>query len=117
MSDSTPTLPRWRVGFDIGGTFTDFVLFDREGGRVHLHKRLTSSDDPSRSALIGLEELMAKGAITLADVGDIVHGTTLVTNAIIERNGGARRHADRPVRWRHQTRPATGHRQSQGIVG
>jgi hypothetical protein len=38
-----PTVPkRWRVGFDIGGTFTDFVLFDRQDGRVHLHKRLTS---------------------------------------------------------------------------
>jgi 5-oxoprolinase (ATP-hydrolysing) len=86
-----PTVPkRWRVGFDIGGTFTDFVLFDRQDGRVHLHKRLTSSDDPSRSALIGLEELMAKASIRLAEVDDIVHGTTLVTNAIIERKGGAR---------------------------
>ncbi len=81
---------RWRVGFDIGGTFTDFVLFDRQAHRVFLHKRLTSSDDPSRSALIGLEELMHKAAITLAEVDDIVHGTTLVTNAIIERKGGAR---------------------------
>jgi 5-oxoprolinase (ATP-hydrolysing)/N-methylhydantoinase A len=81
---------RWRVGFDIGGTFTDFVLFDRQDGRVHLHKRLTSADDPSRSALIGLEELMEKAGIALADVDDIVHGTTLVTNAIIERKGGAR---------------------------
>ena len=90
MSAEAPSEKRWRVGFDIGGTFTDFVLFDRQDGRVHLHKRLTSSDDPSRSALIGLEELMAKAAITLADVGDIVHGTTLVTNAIIERKGGAR---------------------------
>ncbi|MBU3738590.1 MAG: methylhydantoinase, partial [Rhodoferax sp.] len=88
-ADSSPD-KRWRVGFDIGGTFTDFVLFDRLEGRVHLHKRLTSSDDPSRSALIGLEELMARAAISLADVGDIVHGTTLVTNAIIERKGGAR---------------------------
>lgn len=86
----TDTPRRWRVGFDIGGTFTDFVLFDTEQGRVHLHKRLTSADDPSRSALLGLQELMAKGGISLAEVGDIVHGTTLVTNAIIERKGGAR---------------------------
>ena len=86
MSANTSSAKRWRVGFDIGGTFTDFVLFDRQDGRVHLHKRLTSSDDPSRSALIGLEELMAKAAITLAEVDDIVHGTTLVTNAIIERS-------------------------------
>ncbi len=81
---------RWRVGFDIGGTFTDFILFDRQEGRVHLHKRLTSSDDPSRSAMIGLQELMEQSGARLADVGDIVHGTTLVTNAIIERKGAAR---------------------------
>ena len=90
MSANPPGIPRWRVGFDIGGTFTDFVLFDAQAGRVHLHKRLTSADDPSRSALIGLEELMHKAGITLAGVDDIVHGTTLVTNAIIERKGGAR---------------------------
>jgi len=90
MSADTHSPRRWRVGFDIGGTFTDFVLFDRQEGRVHLHKRLTSADDPSRSALLGLEELMRKAGIALADVGDIVHGTTLVTNAIIERKGGAR---------------------------
>ena len=90
MNAPTQTGKRWRVGFDIGGTFTDFVLFDRHDGRVFLHKRLTSSDDPSRSALIGLEELMHKVSISLVDVEDIVHGTTLVTNAIIERKGGAR---------------------------
>lgn len=90
MTDNAEPERRWRVGFDIGGTFTDFVLFDRQLGRVQLHKRLTSSDDPARSALIGLQELMDMAAIGLADVGDIVHGTTLVTNAIIERKGGAR---------------------------
>ena len=78
---------RWRVGFDIGGTFTDFVLLDRHDGRIHLHKRLTSSDDPSRSAMLGLEELMELASITLSDVHDIVHGTTLVTNTVIERTG------------------------------
>ena len=90
MPNDTQPATRWRIGFDIGGTFTDFVLFDAQAGRVHLHKRLTSSDDPSRSALIGLEELLHKQSIALSDVGDIVHGTTLVTNAIIERKGGAR---------------------------
>ena len=68
MSANPPGIPRWRVGFDIGGTFTDFVLFDAQAGRVHLHKRLTSADDPSRSALIGLEELMHKAGITLSGV-------------------------------------------------
>ena len=90
MNTPGTAMRRWRVGFDIGGTFTDFVLFDRQAGRIHLHKRLTSADDPSRSALIGLQELMQQCAITLADVDDIVHGTTLVTNAIIERKGASR---------------------------
>jgi 5-oxoprolinase (ATP-hydrolysing)/N-methylhydantoinase A len=77
----------WRIGFDIGGTFTDFILEDRAAGRVHLHKRLTSAHDPSESALIGLDELTRAAGIGLGDVSEIVHGTTLVTNAIIERRG------------------------------
>src|SRR3974390_238943 len=77
----------WRIGFDIGGPFTDFILEDRAAGTVSLHKRLTSAHDPSESALIGLDELAEAAGIGLGDVGEIVHGTTLVTNAIIERRG------------------------------
>ncbi len=78
---------RWRVGFDIGGTFTDFVLYDGQNATVTLHKRLTTPHDPSEAALKGLEELLALQDITHADVSEIVHGTTLVTNAVIERKG------------------------------
>jgi 5-oxoprolinase (ATP-hydrolysing) len=78
---------RWRIGFDIGGTFTDFILYDGESGSVQLHKRLTSPHDPSESALLGLEELVEMAGIKLSAVGEIVHGTTLVTNAVIERKG------------------------------
>jgi 5-oxoprolinase (ATP-hydrolysing)/N-methylhydantoinase A len=78
---------RWRIGFDIGGTFTDFILYDGEQRSVRLHKRLTTPHDPSEAALIGLEELVAMAGIGLAEIGDIVHGTTLVTNAVIERKG------------------------------
>ena len=83
----TQTSSRWRIGFDIGGTFTDFILYDGERGSVRLHKRLTTPHDPSAAALQGLEELVAMEGIGLAEVGDIVHGTTLVTNAVIERKG------------------------------
>src|SRR5256714_11217870 len=76
-----------RVGLDIGGTFTDFVLYDGEQRRVALYKCLTTPQDPSIAALEGLAALTAEAGITLADVGEIVHGTTLVTNAIIERRG------------------------------
>ncbi len=78
---------RWRIGFDIGGTFTDFILYDGARHEVTLHKRLTTPHDPSEAALAGLAELVAMRSITLADVADIVHGTTLVTNAVIERRG------------------------------
>src|SRR4029453_15178696 len=78
---------RWRIGFDIGGTFTDFILYDGEKRSVQLHKRLTTPHDPSEAALIGLEELVAMRGVTLADVSEIVHGPTLVTNVVIERKG------------------------------
>src|SRR4029453_16581635 len=78
---------RWRIGFDIGGTFTDFILYDGEKRSVQLHKRLPTPHDPSEAALIGLEELVAMSGVTLADVSEIVHGTTLVTNVVIERKG------------------------------
>ena len=77
----------WRIGFDIGGTFTDFVLYDGASGDITLHKRLTTPKDPSEAALLGLEEIVVMRGKTLADINDIVHGTTLVTNAIIERKG------------------------------
>ncbi|MCE0505025.1 hydantoinase B/oxoprolinase family protein [Roseivivax sp. GX 12232] len=83
----TISASRWRVGFDIGGTFTDFVLYDGQNASVTLHKRLTTPHDPSEAALKGLEELLALQDISHADVSEIVHGTTLVTNAVIERKG------------------------------
>jgi 5-oxoprolinase (ATP-hydrolysing) len=78
---------RWRIGFDIGGTFTDFILLDTQQQEIRLHKCLTTPDDPSVGALAGLGELVETAGVALADVGDIVHGTTLVTNALIERRG------------------------------
>jgi len=86
-SFSTSPASRWRIGFDIGGTFTDFILHDAQRREITLHKRLTSPHDPSEAALLGLDELVAMRGITLADVSEIIHGTTLVTNAVIERKG------------------------------
>ena len=78
---------RYRIGFDIGGTFTDFILLDTKQSEIRLHKCLTTPNDPSVGALQGLTELLQAAGLTLADIGDIVHGTTLVTNALIERSG------------------------------
>src|ERR1041384_2998831 len=77
----------YRVGLDIGGTFTDFVLYDASNRRISLYKCLTTPDDPSAAALEGLSELAAQANIEIAGIGEVVHGTTLVTNAIIERRG------------------------------
>jgi 5-oxoprolinase (ATP-hydrolysing) len=76
---------RYRIGFDIGGTFTDFILLDTARAEIRLHKCLTTPHDPSVGALAGLAELVAGAGLGFAEIGDIVHGTTLVTNALIER--------------------------------
>ena len=76
-----------RIGVDIGGTFTDFILLDTAGYGIRLHKCLTTLHDPSVGALNGLGELVHAAGLGLSDVAEIVHGTTLVTNALIERRG------------------------------
>src|SRR6478736_5765788 len=80
-------ISQYRIGFDIGGTFTDFILLDTQRNEIRLHKCLTTPQDPSVGALEGLAELLRAAGLTLADIGDVVHGTTLVTNALIERSG------------------------------
>ena len=77
----------YRIGFDIGGTFTDFILLDSERQHIRLHKCLTTPADPSVGALEGLAQIVSDAGLGLADIGEIVHGTTLVTNALIERRG------------------------------
>lgn len=78
---------RYRVGFDIGGTFTDFALHDAISGSLQIHKALTTADDPARGAIEGIQTLLERARLGLADVAGIVHGTTLVTNALIEGKG------------------------------
>ena len=77
----------YRLGIDIGGTFTDFALFDEAGGGLAIHKQLTTPDDPSRAVLEGTVSLLNRHDLDLGAVVEIVHGTTLVTNAVIERKG------------------------------
>ena len=87
MPDHGAQAPSCRVGFDIGGTFTDFILVDGASGALHLHKCLTTPEDPSIGALAGMSDLLRAAGLGLAEVDHVVHGTTLVTNAIIERSG------------------------------
>jgi 5-oxoprolinase (ATP-hydrolysing)/N-methylhydantoinase A len=75
------------VGIDIGGTFTDLILAEAISGRLHRHKRLTTPEQPAEGALAGLDELLAAHGVRYDRLDHLLHGTTLVTNAIIERRG------------------------------
>jgi N-methylhydantoinase A len=77
----------FRIGIDIGGTFTDFALLDSRTGRTAIHKCLTTPSDPARAVLEGTVQLLAQQKADMAEVDTIMHGTTLVTNATIERRG------------------------------
>ena len=75
------------MGVDIGGTFTDFALFDAGRGSMVIHKQLTTPADPSMAVLDGVEVLLARTGVPIGDIESVSHGTTLVTNAVIERKG------------------------------
>ncbi len=75
-----------RVGVDVGGTFTDVVLFDQRGQRWHVKVPSTPSD-PSQGFLKGLREVLDLAGITPSQVNYILHGTTVATNAVLQRRG------------------------------
>ncbi len=75
-----------RLAVDIGGTFTDVVLELPAGGRITT-KLLTTQVHPGEAVLKGIDQVMRQTDITPAQVGMIIHGTTLATNALIERSG------------------------------
>lgn len=76
-----------RIGIDVGGTFTDFVLHDETRGITHTGKRLTTPDQPSRAIVEGVLRLLSETGTQASQIGDIVHGTTLITNTVLERTG------------------------------
>ncbi|MGI9252276.1 MAG: hydantoinase/oxoprolinase family protein [Thermomicrobiales bacterium] len=78
---------RHRAGADIGGTFTDIFVIDEATGEFAIGKTLTTPDDPSRAIETGLLETLSGAGIPIEAVAQIIHGTTLVTNALIERKG------------------------------
>jgi N-methylhydantoinase A len=79
----------YRLGIDIGGTFTDFVLIGTATGEVHRGKCLTTPDDPVRGILTGLERMKQDFSLRDGDIVGAAHATTLVANTIIERKGTA----------------------------
>ena len=77
----------FRIGIDVGGTFTDYTLLDERTGAVSFHKVASTPKDPSEAIQQGIADLLRMHAIAPADVGHIGHGTTVATNLIIERRG------------------------------
>jgi N-methylhydantoinase A len=77
---------RYRVGIDIGGTFTDIVFLDAEG-RLHTKKISSSVDDYARAIIRGLGEVFRERGLASVDVAEVLHGTTVASNAILELKG------------------------------
>jgi len=78
---------KYSLGCDIGGTFTDFVLINRETEEIRTHKCLTTPNDPSDAVEQGIKEILKKLLGFVEGLEEVIHGTTLIINAIIERKG------------------------------
>ena len=75
---------RYRLGVDVGGTFTDGILIDEKTGETRIAKVPSTPSDPSVGFLEAVERILGEAGIEASDVGYLVHGTTVATNAIIE---------------------------------
>src|SRR5262245_57403242 len=76
-----------RIGADIGGTFTDLVVVSDDGTTFHSAKVLTTRDRPDDAVVAGTQQMLGEIGCRSDEVGQLVHGTTLFTNALIERKG------------------------------
>ncbi|MGZ0190142.1 MAG: hydantoinase/oxoprolinase family protein [Alphaproteobacteria bacterium] len=79
------TPPPIRIAVDIGGTFTDIEVYDSRKRQAFAHKTPSTPDDPSRGLGIGLKEAADLFGFALTDIGLLLHGTTIATNAVLER--------------------------------
>jgi N-methylhydantoinase A len=80
LSTKTPI----RIAVDIGGTFTDLQIYDSRGGQAVAYKTPTTPSDPSIGFMTGVREASEKFGFALSDVGLVMHGTTIATNATLE---------------------------------
>ena len=76
-----------RIGIDIGGTFTDLIASGRDGRVLATCKLASTPEDSARAAIQGAEELLRKAGLEFGDVEFCCHGTTVATNALLERKG------------------------------
>ncbi|MBO0718769.1 MAG: hydantoinase/oxoprolinase family protein, partial [Rhizobiales bacterium] len=75
-----------RIGVDVGGTFTDVVLA-LPGGRIHVNKTTTTPVDPGEGAAAGVAAVLAEAGLDPRDVAEVVHGTTVASNTILQKTG------------------------------
>ncbi|WP_347547267.1 hydantoinase/oxoprolinase family protein [Roseomonas sp. CAU 1739] len=92
MNDTVMTTPhgragRYRIGIDIGGTFTDVVVVDQQTGDLRLAKVPSVPKDPAAGFLDGLDKALSRHGIAAGDIAFVGHGTTVATNTIIEGRG------------------------------
>src|SRR5437868_11593762 len=78
----------WMIGVDVGGTFTDFFAFDDATDRIVLQKVTSTPGNPAQAVISGLRELATRHGVDLHTITRLSHGTTVATNALIERRGG-----------------------------
>lgn len=78
----------YRLGVDVGGTFTDLVLIDEESGEIFRAKGASTPGDQSRGVLAGIEKICRLANVSPAEIVDLTHGTTVATNALLESKGG-----------------------------
>ena len=78
----------WLIGVDVGGTFTDLFAFEPESRRIVVHKVPSTPADPSVAIIAGLEGLASLHGVDLGRMARFAHGTTVATNALIQRRGG-----------------------------
>ena len=76
-----------QAGIDVGGTFTDVFFFDSETGKGVVYKTPSTPDDPARAMITGLREGARQHQISLAKMSGLAHGTTVGTNALLQRKG------------------------------
>ena len=76
-----------RIGVDVGGTFTDLILVDEEPGAIAVDKVPSTPHDPSRGVVDGIRKLCAKAGVPLAEVDNLLHGTTVATNTALTHTG------------------------------
>lgn len=77
----------YRLGVDVGGTFTDFLLYNDETGAFVRNKTPSTPDDPSRAVISGAKEVFDAAGIEPSEISYFMHGTTVATNAVLEGKG------------------------------